>query len=93
MGNPASVKRKKTEKRRKRYELRLGPGVYLPKDKREAVNAAVKQHEAADKVRSEQAKKEREAKKKAKPAKSAAVTDKPAEKTEKVAPAAKEEKK
>ena len=68
MGNPASVKRKKTEKRRKRYELRLGPGVYLPKEEREAVNAEVKKLEAADKVRAEQLKKEREAKKKAKPA-------------------------
>lgn len=35
------VKRKKTEKRRKKYEERLGPGVYLPKAEREKVNAAV----------------------------------------------------
>ena len=61
MGNPASDKRKKTEKRRKRYEQRLGPGVYLPKEEREQVNAAVakmlaekKQHSlAARKVRAE----------------------------------------
>ena len=46
MGNPASVKRKKTEKRRNRYEQRLGPGVYLPKAEREQVNAAVAQAEA-----------------------------------------------
>lgn len=39
MGNPASVKRKLTEKRRKKYEQRLGPGVYLPKDLREQFNA------------------------------------------------------
>ena len=31
MGNPAMVKRKKSEKRRKKYEQRLGPGAYLPK--------------------------------------------------------------
>lgn len=41
MGNPASDKRKKTEKRRKRYEERLGPGVYLPKAEREKVNAEI----------------------------------------------------
>jgi len=51
MGNPASVKRKATEKRRKKYEARLGPGVYLPKAEREKVNAAVAEREAADKVR------------------------------------------
>ena len=39
MGNPASVKRKKTEKRRKKYEQRLGPGAYLPKEEREKLNA------------------------------------------------------
>jgi hypothetical protein len=67
MGNPAAVKRKKTEKRRKRYELRLGPGVYLPKEQREAVNAAVKKADAEAKIRAEQVKKERETKKKEKP--------------------------
>lgn len=41
MGNPASDKRKKTEKRRKKYEERLGPGVYLPKEERLKVNAEV----------------------------------------------------
>jgi hypothetical protein len=68
MGNPASVIRKKTEKRRKRYEQRLGPGVYLPKEQRLAVNEAVKKHEAEVKARSEKTKKERTAKKKEKPA-------------------------
>ena len=77
MGNPASVKRKKTEKRRKRYELRLGPGVYLPSEEREAVNAEVKKLEAEDKARAEKAKKEREARKKEKKAKPPA-TEKPA---------------
>ena len=84
MGNPANDKRKKTEKRRKKYEQRLGPGAYLPKDQREAVNAAVKKAEAETKAHAEKAKKERAAKKKEKAAKPAA---------EKPAPAAKEEKK
>lgn len=39
MGNPAGVKRKKAEKRRAKFEGRLGPAAYLPKDVREAVNA------------------------------------------------------
>ena len=39
MGNPAMVKRKKSEKRRKKYEQRLGPGAYLPKEEREQFNA------------------------------------------------------
>jgi hypothetical protein len=51
MGNPASDKRKKTEKRRKRYEQRLGPGVYLPKEQREQVNAEVARLEAELKAR------------------------------------------
>ena len=75
MGNPASVKRKKTEKRRARYEKRLGAGVYLPKDERLKVNAEVAKLEKAEKERLEKVKKEREAQrakkaaeKKAKPA-------------------------
>lgn len=55
VGNPASVKRKKTEKRRKKYEERLGPGVYLPKAEREKVNAAV------DKLLAEKAAKKKKA--------------------------------
>jgi hypothetical protein len=47
MGNPAMVKRKKTEKRRKKYEQRLGPGAYLPKAEREAFNAEVEKAGAA----------------------------------------------
>jgi hypothetical protein len=39
MGNPAMVRRKKTEKRRKKFEARLGPGAYLPKEEREQLNA------------------------------------------------------
>lgn len=42
MGNPAMVRRKNTEKRRKKFEARLGPGAYLPKDEREALNAELK---------------------------------------------------
>ncbi len=41
MGNPASDTRKKTERRRKKYELRLGPGVYMPKEERLKFNAEV----------------------------------------------------
>lgn len=68
MGNPASVKRKKTEKRRKKYEQRLGPGAYLPKDEREAVNAEVKKLQEEVKKCSEEAKKKRAEQKKAKAA-------------------------
>ncbi len=69
MGNPAMVKRKATEKRRAKYEARLGPGAYLPKAEREEVNAAVAKVEAAEKA----AKAARDAeKKKAKLAKEAA---------------------
>lgn len=69
MGNPASVKRKKTEKRRKKYEERLGPGAYLPKAEREKVNAAVAKLLADKAVASAAAKKARAEKKKATPAK------------------------
>ena len=65
MGNPATVKRKATEKRRKRYEDRLGPGVYLPKAERLKVNAAVDKHLAEKKVASVAAKKARADQKKA----------------------------
>ena len=75
MGNPASVKRKKTEKRRKRYEDRLGPGAYLPKDERLKLNAEMEKFAEAEKARLAKVKKEREerrakkaAEKKAKPA-------------------------
>lgn len=47
MGNPAMDKRKKTEKRRKKYELRLGPGAYMPRDERLAYNEEVKKAVAA----------------------------------------------
>lgn len=86
MGNPASVKRKKTEKRRKRYEDRLGPGAYLPKDEREKVNAEAAKFAEAEKVRLAKVAKDREARrakkaaeKKAKPPAAA----KPEEKAEK----------
>jgi hypothetical protein len=61
MGNPASVTRKKTEKRRKRYEERLGAGVYLPKEERLKVNEAVAKAEEAEKARLVQVAKDREA--------------------------------
>jgi len=47
MGNPAMVKRKNSEKRRKKYEQRLGPGVYMPKDERLVFNAAAEKAIAA----------------------------------------------
>lgn len=76
MGNPASVIRKKTEKRRKRFEERLGPGAYLPKAEREALNAEVAKQAAAEAARkAEVAKKAaaaKEAKKKATAEKKAA---------------------
>lgn len=43
MGNPASDTRKKTEKRRKKYEERLGPGVYLPREERLKFNQEVEE--------------------------------------------------
>lgn len=39
MGNPAGVRRKQRLKRRKRYERRLGPGAYLPRELREKLQA------------------------------------------------------
>lgn len=64
MGNPAMVKRKKSERRRKKYEQRLGPGVYLPKDERlqfnaefeKAAAAALKEKTAYDKAKKEKKK-------------------------------------
>ncbi|HSQ57687.1 MAG TPA: hypothetical protein VLM40_18335, partial [Gemmata sp.] len=74
MGNPAMAKRKKSEKRRKKYEQRLGPGAYMPKEERIAFNAEVEKAAAA----AMKEKKEREAaKEKAKAAKKA-QKDKPA---------------
>jgi len=80
------VKRKKTEKRRKKYEDRLGPGVYLPKAEREKVNAEMAKFAETEKARLEKVKKDREvrrakkaAEKKAKPA----AAEKKEEKAEK----------
>ncbi len=49
MGNPASDKRKLKEKRRKKQELRLGPGAYLPKAEREQLQAELAKAIAAEK--------------------------------------------
>ena len=65
------VKRKKTEKRRKKYEQRLGPGVYMPKEERLAFNAEFakladaeeKATAEADKARKEEKVKKEKAKK------------------------------
>jgi hypothetical protein len=67
MGNPAMDKRKKTEKRRKKYEQRLGPGAYMPKDERLAYNAEVLKAVAAataEKAKYDAEKKAAKAKKK-----------------------------
>lgn len=68
MGNPAMVRRKKTEKRRKKFEARLGPGAYLPREEREQLNAAL---EAAVKAEAERKKALAEKKKAAKTEKKA----------------------
>jgi len=68
MGNPAMVKRKHSEKRRKKYEQRLGPGVYMPKDARIAFNAEAEKAIAAtvaEKAKYDAEKKAAKAKKKA----------------------------
>lgn len=79
MGNPAMVKRKKSEKRRNKYEQRLGPGAYLPKDERLAYNTEVEKAAAAA-LKEKQARDAEKAKaKKAKQAaKAAAPKDAPA---------------
>ena len=67
------VKRKKTERRRKKYEQRLGPGVYLPKDERlkfnaeveKAAAAALKEKAAYDKAKKEKKKEKKQPKEKA----------------------------
>jgi hypothetical protein len=57
MGNPAMVRRKKSEKRRKKFEARLGPGAYLPKEEREQLNAALAKAAAkAEKAKAERKK-------------------------------------
>jgi predicted FMN-binding regulatory protein PaiB len=61
MGNPATDKRKATEKRRKKYEDRLGPGAYLPKEQREKLNVELEKLAVVEKARLEQAKKDRDA--------------------------------
>ena len=38
MGNPAGVKKKKRAKLRKRFEARVGPGTYLPKEQRDQLH-------------------------------------------------------
>ena len=86
MGNPATVKRKATEKRRKRYEDRLGPGAYLPKEQREKLNVELEKLAVVEKARIAQVLKDRAAHrvkkaadKKAKPpaAPAAATAEKP----------------
>jgi hypothetical protein len=79
MGNPAMVKRKKSEKRRKKYEQRLGPGAYLPKEEREQFNAEVaKAAEAALKEKAARDAERAKAKAAKKSARPAAPAEKPA---------------
>ena len=61
MGNPAMVRVKKSEKRRKKFELRLGPGAYLPKEQREQLNVELEKMAVVEKARVEQVKKDRDA--------------------------------
>ncbi len=63
MGNPAMDRRKKSERRRKKYEQRLGPGVYLPKEERERFNAEVARAKEAEKAEKAKRDAERKAKK------------------------------
>jgi hypothetical protein len=77
MGNPAMVKRKKTERRRKKYEQRLGPGVYLPKEERLKFNAEVENAAKAalkEKAERAKAKKEKKSEAREKPAPEKAPT-------------------
>jgi hypothetical protein len=81
MGNPAMVKRKKSERRRKKYEQRLGPGVYLPKEERLKFNAEVEKAAAAamkEKQARDAAKAKAKTEQKARSAKPAAAPEKPA---------------
>jgi hypothetical protein len=56
MGNPAGMRRKKSEKRRAKFEARLGgPLAYIPKDAREEAFKAIAAEE--QKLAAEAAKK------------------------------------
>ena len=57
MGNPAMVRVKKTEKRRKKFEQRLGPGAYLPKADREKLNKHLEEQAKVETARKAEAKK------------------------------------
>jgi len=50
MGNPAGVLRMKREKRRAKFEKRLGAVAYVPKELQEDVRKAVAEFDAADKA-------------------------------------------
>ena len=55
MGNPAGMRKKKSEKRRMRFEQRLGGEfgsvlAYIPKEAREEALASIKKAEDADKA-------------------------------------------
>ena len=65
MGNPAMVRVKKSEKRRKKFELRLGPGAYLPKAEREKLNKYLEEAAKVEEVRKAAEKTKKAAEKKA----------------------------
>ena len=50
MGNPAGVLKKKREKRRKKFEERLGPAAYLPKEIRDRIDAELAKSEPSAKA-------------------------------------------
>jgi hypothetical protein len=49
MGNPAGMRRKKSEKRRAKFEKRLGVLAYMPKEQQVEVKAALAASAAAAK--------------------------------------------
>ena len=65
MGNPAMVRVKKSEKRRKKFEARLGPGAYLPKAEREKLNKYLEEAAKVEEVRKAAEKTKKAAEKKA----------------------------
>lgn len=67
MGNPAMVRVKKTEKRRKKFEARLGGPLlaYLPKEEREAAQKHLDEFAKHEEARKAEAKAKKAAAKKA----------------------------
>jgi hypothetical protein len=54
MGNPAGMRRKKKEKRRAKFETRLGgPLAYVPKEVRETVLKEIEKEDAAERAKAQ----------------------------------------